>query len=68
MEKTRIIVQELKKNDIQIPTVGEYCRENRTFDDTLIIGYGNHTEGELDSLVEELAAAVKTSIRDNTGS
>ena len=53
---TRMIAQELRKNGIQIPTVGEYCRENRAFDDALIIGYGNHTEDELDRLVDELAA------------
>ena len=57
VEKTRTIVQELKKNGIQIQTAGEYCRENHAFDDALIIGYGNHTTGEIDCLVDELAAA-----------
>lgn len=59
-EKTRMIVQELKKNGTQIQTVGEYCRENHAFDDALIIGYGNHTTGELDCLVEELAAVIQS--------
>ena len=57
VEKTRMIVQALKAKSIQIQTVGEYCRENHTFDDTLIIGYGNHKTEELDRLVDELAAS-----------
>ncbi|HOU39410.1 MAG TPA: PLP-dependent aminotransferase family protein [Treponemataceae bacterium] len=53
---TRMIAQELRKNGIQVPTIGEYCRENRAFEDALILGYGNHTTGELDHFVDCLAA------------
>lgn len=53
---TRKIAQELRKNGIQVPTIGEYCRENRAFEDALILGYGNHTTGELDHFVDCLAA------------
>ena len=50
------LVKALLARGLHVEGVAEYCRENAGFRDSIIVAFGNRTEGELERLVGELAA------------
>ncbi len=52
---TESVAKALLARGLLVERVAEYCRENTGFRDSIIVAFGNRTEGELERLVDEIA-------------